>query len=92
MPDNELALLLTYQNTIHETLDRLGVAAGHITNRLEQLVATNAKLQAFKTYVHKRLDEAGVPENPDPDVTNATGCRIGPRLDLVTSAWVRRSL
>lgn len=41
-----------------------------------------AKLQDFKDYVHKRLDDAGVevdPESPHKE----SGCRIGGRLDLV---------
>jgi hypothetical protein len=38
-------------------------------------------LQEFKDYVHRRLDNFGVPENPEPHVTEHTGCRIGPRLD-----------
>ncbi len=41
------------------------------------------KLQKFKAYVHNRLDVAGVPADPDPPMTKATGCRIGVRLDAV---------
>ena len=40
-------------------------------------------LQAFKTYVHERLDAAGVPISPEPARTAATGCRIGERLTWV---------
>ena len=40
------------------------------------------KLQAFKDYVHKRLDDAGVPIDPD-SPHKAAGCRIGGRLDFV---------
>jgi hypothetical protein len=40
------------------------------------------KLQAFKAYVHKRLDDAGIPVDP-PSPHRAEGCRIGGRLDLV---------
>ncbi len=39
------------------------------------------KLEAFKTYVHKRLDDAGVPENPDPVGNKEHGCRIGGRFN-----------
>ena len=52
-----------------------------------------AALEAFKAYVHQRLDEAGVPyENPASPHT-AAGCRMGGRLDLVLAdaarfAWV----
>jgi hypothetical protein len=42
------------------------------------------KLQAFKDYVHKRLDDAGVPADPD-SPHKAEGCRIGGRLDRVFS-------
>lgn len=42
------------------------------------------KLQAFKDYVHKRLDEAGIEKEPDGEHSKA-GCRIGDRLDIVLS-------
>jgi hypothetical protein len=41
-----------------------------------------AALQAFKDYVHKRLDDAGVPVDPE-SPHKAAGCRIGGRLDEV---------
>ena len=41
-----------------------------------------AKLQAFKDYVHKRLDDAGITAYPNGEHSNA-GCRIGDRLDIV---------
>jgi hypothetical protein len=37
-------------------------------------------LQRFKEYVHKRLDDAGVPVDPE-SPHKAEGCRIGGRLD-----------
>lgn len=40
------------------------------------------KLQAFKDYVHQRLDDAGIPSDPD-SPHKAAGCRIGGRLDVV---------
>lgn len=40
------------------------------------------KLQAFKDYVHKRLDAAGIPVDPE-SPHKAEGCRIGGRLDHV---------
>jgi hypothetical protein len=42
-------------------------------------------LQAFKAYVHKRLDEAGVPADPEPERNRETGCRIEGRLNWVLS-------
>lgn len=45
------------------------------------------KLQAFKDYVHKTLDEMGVPPDPDPELTAVTGCRIGHRL-----TWIQHRL
>jgi len=41
-----------------------------------------AALQAFKDYVHKRLDDAGIPTDPPSEHRDA-GCRIGGRLDVV---------
>lgn len=42
-----------------------------------------AELEAFKSYVHQRLDEAGIPANPQPPKHALAGCRIGDRLDVV---------
>jgi hypothetical protein len=39
------------------------------------------RLSAFKAYVHKRLDEAGIPHDPE-SPHKADGCRIGGRLDI----------
>jgi hypothetical protein len=39
-----------------------------------------AKLQAFKDWVHKYLDDHGVPHHP-PGTHGAEGCRIGDRMD-----------
>lgn len=35
----------------------------------------------FKSYVHARLDAAGVPADPEPEQTALHGCRIEGRLD-----------
>ena len=40
------------------------------------------KLQAFKDYVHKRLDDAGIEKEPNGEHSEH-GCRIGDRLDIV---------
>lgn len=40
------------------------------------------KLQEFKDYVHKRLDDAGIPVDPE-STHKEHGCRIGGRLDFV---------
>lgn len=41
------------------------------------------KLQAFKDYVHERLDKMGVPENPEPEENEKSGCRIEGRLNYI---------
>lgn len=38
-------------------------------------------LLKFKEYVHKRLDDAGIPTHPDGEHSKH-GCRIGDRLDI----------
>lgn len=43
------------------------------------------KLEAFKAYVHKRLDDAGIPADP-PSPHRESGCRIGGRLDIALAA------
>lgn len=42
------------------------------------------KLQAFKDYVHQRLDEAGIEKEPNGEHSK-NGCRIGDRLDIVVN-------
>lgn len=49
--------------------------------RIEELEADNTKLAAFKAWVHNRLDELGVPADPDPENTARDGCRISGRID-----------
>lgn len=48
----------------------------------DELAAQVEKLQAFKDFVHRRLDEMGIEPNPD-GPHSKEGCRIGDRLDLV---------
>lgn len=55
--------------------------------RLETQAKEIQNLQAFKKYVHSRLDSMGVPEDPDPETTEVTGCRIGVRLQWVEDSW-----
>lgn len=47
----------------------------------EYVRAHIAKLEAFKAYVHARLDVAGIPSHPDKH-HSAEGCRVGDRLDI----------
>jgi hypothetical protein len=51
------------------------------TEQIEELKDQVAKLQAFKEYVHQRLDEAGIPIDPPGEHADA-GCRVGQRLDI----------
>lgn len=46
-----------------------------------EIEAERNKLQAFKDYVHARLDAAGIPTHPD-GPHSKEGCRIGDRLDI----------
>lgn len=47
------------------------------------------KLAKFKSYVHQRLDEAGVPADPN-SPHKAEGCRIGGRLDVVLERFLSK--
>ena len=78
-----------------KTIDELrravayGTEKGHGTlivplDLLRQLLQSTDALAEFKAYVHRRLDEAGVPADPD-SPHKAEGCRIGGRLDIVLS-------
>ncbi len=60
------------------------------TNVLQMALDDLAALQRFKDFVHRRLDEAGVPTHPDGEHSKA-GCRIGDRLDIVLSGHVLKA-
>ena len=53
----------------------------HSNNRVIRLCIEVEKLSRFKAYVHKRLDDAGIPADPE-SPHKAEGCRIGGRLDI----------
>lgn len=53
-------------------------ARAHVGTLIEQV----KKLEAFKAYVHQRLDAAGIPTHPD-GPHSKEGCRIGDRLDML---------
>ena len=55
------------------------------SGEIERMRAEVAALQAFKDYVHERLDQAGIPTHPDGEHSKA-GCRIGDRLDIALAA------
>lgn len=48
---------------------------------LRDLEHDTEKLRRFKSYVHERLDKAGVPHDPDPEHNAKHGCRIEGRLN-----------
>ena len=55
-----------------------------VRDMTDELYAANKQieaLQAFKDYVHRRLDAAGIPTHPEGD-HSAAGCRVGDRLDI----------
>lgn len=70
--------------------DAIGDCAYECAQIAQQHIdAALKKLQAFKDYVHGRLDAAGIPTHPDGEHSKA-GCRIGDRLDIAlkpTAPW-----
>jgi len=74
----------------HVTLDEVPggiLLCGHLDDSplrpfMTAIVEERDALQAFKDFVHARLDKAGVPVDPPGEHRDA-GCRIGQRLDLV---------
>lgn len=49
---------------------------------IRELMLECEKLEAFKKFVHDRLDSIGIPTDPE-SVHRDAGCRIGGRLDIV---------
>lgn len=56
-------------------------------SKLAYMLQQRDALLGFKRFVHRRLDEAGVPTHPD-GPHSKEGCRIGDRLDLVLAQYV----
>lgn len=54
----------------------------------DALRAERDKLAAFKAFVHRRLDEIGVPVDPPGEHRDA-GCRIGQRIDWLVARLVK---
>ena len=67
--------------------DSLIEAAQNSAKQAERLAGVEEErdaLQAFKAYVHQRLDDAGIATHPD-GPHSAAGCRVGDRLDIALS-------
>lgn len=56
-----------------------------VIKELRELRAARDKLQAFKDYVHQRLDDSDIPTHPD-GPHSQKGCRIGDRLDIALAS------
>lgn len=61
--------------------ERIAKDRAHYKALSEAQAATIAAREAFKAYVHRRLDEAGIDPHEEQNALN--GCRIGARLDDV---------
>lgn len=70
------------KEAVEKELNGLANAYSELSSEVKALRAKCEALQAFKDYVHKRLDDAGVPVDPE-SPHKAEGCRIGGRLDCV---------
>jgi hypothetical protein len=70
------------KDRLHYFVDELVRWLRTMNHNLQEARAHLAKLAEFKSYVHKRLDDFGVPADPESS-HKAEGCRIGGRLDLV---------
>jgi hypothetical protein len=90
---DDLAAYIQEIRRIHESLgvpstylgDLSVDSVGLINGLFESLKKANegeAALLRFKQFVHRRLDEMGIPTHPDGE-HSAHGCRIGDRLDII---------
>lgn len=70
------------ERNVKVALDTGAKALERVTADLDRERAARVKAEAFKAYVHKRLDDAGVEKSPV-DQHAREGCRIGGRLDIV---------
>lgn len=65
-----------------ENMDKLPRPASLLEEEIKSLREQLTKAKAFKEYVHRRLDDAGIPIDPD-SPHKEHGCRIGGRLDFI---------
>lgn len=72
-------------NIMCEASEIYEVAERYAQSELSEANKEVQKLQAFKNYVHKRLDDAGIEKDPE-SAHKEAGCRIGGRLDIVLEA------
>jgi hypothetical protein len=63
------------QSLLNSTLCQISVSD------LRRLRDERDRLLDFKSYVHQRLDDAGIPTHPS-GPHSAAGCRVGDRLDI----------
>jgi hypothetical protein len=68
------------QSIMQATLDGVTLERDHAVATVAEYQAHLEKREKFKAYVHKRLDDAGVPKFDD-----GRECRIGARLDWMLS-------
>ena len=62
---------------------------GTLRARVAELEEQVAAGQRFKAWVHNRMAQNGVPEDPDPEKREQTGCRVGTRFEWL-EAKIRR--
>jgi hypothetical protein len=79
---SDFLLVIQEERPINILNDNRTTVAKAICPEYQKVEDERDKLQAFKDYVHKRLDDAGIEKNPIGEHSKA-GCRIGDRLDLV---------
>lgn len=78
--DDRLAALRLANELTLET-QTVEEAVASLVSMVRDARAQRDALAAFKSYVHARLDAAGIPANPGGPHSEA-GCRIGDRLDI----------
>ena len=66
---------------LQKEIDELVVESAQMRSRVRALTKENGELAAFKAYVHRRFDDAGVAADPE-SPHKAAGCRIGGRMDV----------
>lgn len=77
-----------YDAGFNDGLDANEARVVELRAALAAAATTEAALKAFKSYVHRRLDEAGIPTHPN-GAHSKQGCRVGDRLDIALAAEAR---
>jgi hypothetical protein len=87
VPSKILASSVDISAALRQEMELMASELAALRNEKAELAAKLAEREAFKSYTHQRMTEAGVPHEVPESPHTAAGCRIGGRFD-----WLLKQL